>query len=940
MQVMNNYGVAAEHIATINIGAPPGPTLDQQVAAYYSRIADECAIATSHAFHPAGADATPGTSHIAEVYVEPDVILRPMDADAPKTLSKMGALRTGDKDRQPWNACFASDEVRLQRLVLVADGGMGKTTAVDVQVQRLAEAGTVPWLVLRLPRVWGVMAENNNAETLVEAALRRDIAQKLSLDSDDTGTSKPHKIAGEMMVKLQAQPGFLLFDALDEVPQTDRQGVLVGVLRFLANLSKRQANHKVLITSRSYAVADAEIQNTLRLAKFESLQLAPFTVDQQSELIQKYFSVENRDAKVGRALLEQIRALRRTDKMGLNELMQEPMLMTYVCMLAEQRGTTPLDWPLPTTRHELLDGVVELLLEKWDVKRRDSEQTTPFACLFERDPAVDPDRSCLRYLLERAALREYLHKADQKPGNRASSQLLPGLRENESSDRLFEILFSGKPNEALTADWLIARIDRALSANAQVRAHQVADWLTKRSGLMRSELRFGSEEPLMQHRQLADFLAAGALGQGKSLSDHAKALVEQAWFSPDWSRQMIALGFERIVVASKRAGKAPDTSALREGLAYWQAWCARMHPEDTALMTAVFAQALAQVIPADWIKNDAALDRDLNPLRERLVAILAEQSLSAAERAAAGDALGTLGDPRFAPGLWLPKERFGHSTEAEEPLPGFVRVAAGKFWMGAKDFKDNPPKDALIERDFYIARCPTTVAQYARFMAAEGYGRLGIETWGEAGLAWRAGEKRTQPRGWEEQARFVNRPVSGVSWWEARAYARWLNSDPEWQAWQAQSPRWLGYEAALPTERQWERAARCDERGEAHCFPWPWGESDDAAQRANVSESGVNRVSAVGCFAPNPFGVWDLSGNVWEWMGNAYQDPAHTAQTLLPEREKQLGEKLHPALRGGSWLDPADFARASVRSRDPPDDWRYFMGFRVVLSLANLNSDT
>lgn len=933
MRVMNNHGVAAARIDMVNIGAPPGPTLDEQVTAYYRRIAYECAIATSHEFHPAGAVTTPGASRVAEVYVEPDVVRSPLDADDKGTRLELGKRRTDDKDRQSWSECFASDDARFRRLVLVADGGMGKTTAVDVQVQRLVQAGNTPWLVLRLPRVWAV-GHQADTESLVEIALAYDMADKLNVSTSD-GEKLVHALLG----KLDAKSGFLLFDALDEVPQGDRRRVVAGVLRFLSNATRRQPNHKVLITSRPYAVADAALQNTLRVAKFEALQLAPFTVEQQTELIQKYFSVDNRDSKVGDALLEQVKQLRQSDETGgLRELMQEPMLMTYVCMLAEQRGIGPFDWPLPTTRHKLLDGVVTLLLEQWDVKRRDSEQTTPFACLFEPDPAVDTHRSRLRYLLEKAALQEHLSLADTKTAGGWTTSPVPAAPSTWQQRSLYQAMFAGDIHSDLTADWLIARIDRAMPADLNVRAHHVAGWLTQRSGLMRSELRNGSEEPLMQHRQLADFLAAGALGHGRSLSDHAKALVEQAWFSPDWSRQMITLGFERIVVTSQRSGKSPETTALRDGLAHWQAWCARMNPEDTELFTAVLAQALAQVIPAAYIKSDTALDAALNPLRECLVAILAEQRLSAAERAAAADALGTLGDPRFAPGLWLPKERFGHNTEDEEPLPGFVRVAAGLFWMGDTKIKGNPPREALIESDFYVARSPTTVAQYARFVAASGYNRLGAEVWGKAGLAWRQEKKKTQPSGWDEQGRFPHRPVWGVSWWEARAYARWLNQDPEWQAWQALSPRWDGCQVVLPTERQWERAARTDMLGQPHRHPWPWGEGDDAVQRANVGKSGVNRVSAVGCFAPNAFGVWDLAGNVWEWMDNVYEGPAHSAERLAPEHEVQLGGRLRPALRGGAWDLTAGSARASVRGRFRPGNRYDDIGFRVVLSLAN--SDT
>lgn len=923
---------------------PEKPTLDSEVTRYYHQLASACDVVTAQNHYPSAK--TPSTqSKVEDVYVEPDVWVRSLDPQgAEEPVSKEGVAPA--PERLLWKSCFNSDEKRFQRIALLADGGMGKTTAVDREIQRLCD-GQRPWLALRLPSLLRVDVGVPLPELVVEA-LTLDIAARLNLDR-----SAAEKIGHSLLNHLDWQAGVLLFDGFDEVPVDQRPDILNSVLLFLASAARKQPHHKVVLTSRPYAADPAEVQAELARHGFEQLRLAPFSPEQQAELVTRYFNVAPREPVVGQALIQQLRDLNQKEgevrhnngnegAHGLAALMREPMLATYACMLAEERTRTPnqaaSNLPLPTTRHELLDSVVELLLEKWDVKRRDSEQTKPFACLFEPDPSVDAYRSSLRRLLERAALREHLSLEDTKTAAGWKTHPIPVPPSAWQQRSLYEVMFQGEHHSDLTADWLIARIDRAMPADLAVRAHRVAEWLTQRSGLMRSELRNGSEEPLMQHRQLADFLAAGALGHDRSSDDHARALVEQAWFSPDWSRQMIALGFERLVAAARRPGKAANTAALCAGLAHWRAWTERLNPEDAELFTAVLAQALAQAIPADWLvagaEQDKALNIALDPMRERLVAILAEQRLSARERAAAADVLGALGDPRFAPGLWLPSERYGVNTEVVEPLPGFVRVVAGRFWMGDQAFKDNPRRQALIESDFYIARCPTTVAQYARFMAAGGY-EQGAEVWGEAGLAWRQKEQKNQPRNWAEQRHDPHRPVLGVSWWEARAYASWVNRDPEWLVWLRGAPQWSGYRVALPTERQWERAARSDPLGEAHGRSWPWGEGDDAAQRANVKESGVGRVSAVGCFPPSPFGVWDLAGNVWEWMSNAYEDPAYTAQPLATEIEQQRSHrKLGLALRGGAWVSSAVTAHTSVRLRFSPDDGNDYVGFRLVLTSA------
>lgn len=956
--VNNNYGVVAGEVKELHVHATPEKlTLDSEVTRYYQKLASACDVVTAQYHYPSVK--TPSTqSKVEDVYVEPDVWVRSLETEgADGTAAEKRPLPAFE--RQPWKSCFNSDEQRFQRIALLADGGMGKTTAVDREIQRLCD-GQRPWLALRLPSLLRLYGGVPLSE-LVEQALTLDIVARLSLDR-----AAAEKIGHSLLNHLDRQAGVLLFDGFDEVPVDQRLDILNSVLLFLASAARKQPHHKVVLTSRPYAAEPAEVQAELARHGFEQLRLAPFSPEQQAELVTRYFEAP-REPAVGQALIQQLRDLNQKEgetrhsngnegAQGLAALMREPMLATYACMLAEERTRTRLaiavDLPLPTTRHELLDSVVELLLEKWDVKRRDSEQTTPFARLFEPDPDVDSRRSRLRRLVEEAAMREHLYNAELEQARQSRSdtgQLVPDLPADWQLQQLYEAFYLGETHGALTADWLIARIDHALPPELPVRARHVAQWLTQRSGLMRSELRRRTDEPRMQHRQLADFLAAGALGHDRNSDDHARALVEQAWFSPDWSRQMIALGFERLVAAARRPGKSANTAALCAGLSHWRAWTERLNPEDTELFTAVLAQALAQAIPADWFDaqgraTDKALDAALASLRQRLVTMISEQRLSAPERAATADALGALGDPRFAPGLWLPRERYNINTEVDEPLPGFVRVPAGPFWMGDTATENNPPREATIEHDFYIARCLTTVAQYRRFVDAGAYGAWSPEkdsaVWGETGLAWRQTEGLRQPRDWTERLASPHRPVVNVSWWEARAYARWLNDDPEWQRTQSAVKAFAGLRICLPTELEWERAARIDMVGGAHRHLWPWGDDvEGVGQHANVRESGVGRVTPVGCFAPNAFGVWDLAGNACEWMGNAVDDPAHAPRRLVSTDEAFSGKQSIPALRGGAWLDSVDAARVSSRLRYEPLFWYSILGFRVVLCLEKTTPD-
>lgn len=309
-------------------------------------------------------------------------------------------------------------------------------------------------------------------------------------------------------------------------------------------------------------------------------------------------------------------------------------------------------------------------------------------------------------------------------------------------------------------------------------------------------------------------------------------------------------------------------------------------------------------------------------------------------------------DTRFEPARpWVMTQRFDGHTEADEPILGFVRIPADAFKVGDDKAENNPARKATLAQAFYIARSLTTVAQYKRFVGETGY-QADPTIWDTAGRVWLQGgegekkgrsnnntaPQRRYPNAWDAQQAYDTRPVVGVTWFEARAYARWLNEqmkDDIKALMQTQNLQ-AGYAIHLPTELQWERAARASALSSSHIDPWPWGGQDDVGQRANISDSGIGHVSSVGSFAPNPIGLYDMTGNAWQWMDNGYDSEVRSMNTRMNGENSFVGDKnpAHPALRGASWFDLPDSARCSVRFRDRPDDFDDFVGFRVVLSLA------
>ena len=214
-------------------------------------------------------------------------------------------------------------------------------------------------------------------------------------------------------------------------------------------------------------------------------------------------------------------------------------------------------------------------------------------------------------------------------------------------------------------------------------------------------------------------------------------------------------------------------------------------------------------------------------------------------RAQAGRLLGKLGDPRL---------------EVLDPLQiEWCDVPAGPFKMG-----DSPVYTVEISYLFKMSRFPITNGQYSVFVDKGGYDHAPY--WREAVAVgrWKAGaikvrydnEPGNRPYDSGEPYMLANHPVVGITWYEALAFARWLTDHM-----QMNNCLPAGWCVALPSEAEWEKAARgTDGR------IYPWGETL-TTNHANYDKTGIGTTSAVGCFAQgaSPYGVEEMSGNVWEW---------------------------------------------------------------------------
>lgn len=292
----------------------------------------------------------------------------------------------------------------------------------------------------------------------------------------------------------------------------------------------------------------------------------------------------------------------------------------------------------------------------------------------------------------------------------------------------------------------------------------------------------------------------------------------------------------------------------------------------------------------------------------------------------------------------------------------FILIPAGEFMMGSdespevlskvytqyeyrrvQELADEAPVHRVrITQPFYLAQYEVTVGQFRRFIATSDYipesetdgtGGYGYNTDYDPtkSLSGDAFEGRDPKYSWRNLgfAQGDNHPVLNVTWNDAMALAKWL-SEKE------------GIKYRLPTEAEWEYACRAGTRTRyasgdnpeslielANTFDsdtkvyWPrW------AQFALLGHDGFAFTSPVGSFAPNAWGLYDMHGNVWEWVSDWYANDYYARSSVDDPQGPMEGSVR--VRRGGSWHTWALYARSSYRNWISPNSRYALIGIRLV----------
>lgn len=250
---------------------------------------------------------------------------------------------------------------------------------------------------------------------------------------------------------------------------------------------------------------------------------------------------------------------------------------------------------------------------------------------------------------------------------------------------------------------------------------------------------------------------------------------------------------------------------------------------------------------------------------------------------------------------------FGCGKTFQEPVSGsmkefigrdgarMVLVPSGEFQMGAPvgANRERPAHKVYLDA-FYMDKREVTNALYGRFVRETGY---------------------KAPKCWDDPEWNVpDRPVVGVSWYDAKAYAEWAGE-------------------RLPTEAEWEKAAR----GGLEEQEYPWGNEFARGYANYAGVDGRDRwenISPVGRFPPNGYGLYDMSGNVWEWCADWYDKDYYMSSPI--RNPLGPGSGTYRVVRGGGWGSFPSELRVAHRSSDYPTNGNYYRGFRCVVTMNSV----
>lgn len=680
------------------------------------------------------------------------------------------------------------------------------------------------------------------------------------------------------------QQVILLLDGLDEVPDESER---VQVRQAIEELVTGREQIKVVLTSRTVAYAG----RTALGQGFQEIRVLPLTDDHITALIGQAYAVlyptdEGQRQKKVQELLAGIGHLEAERQRRLGEdaerLINSPLLirMLLIVHFSERR--------LPEQRAELYQKATDTLL---------LPEHAPDEEVAERiGRLVGGSREVHRELVQYLAFR--MHVQGETQGR-------------EISDEAVRAILNREPAYApLVNDFLaLTRLRGTL--------------LEERLGMYR-----------FIHLAFQEYLVARYLAEVERSVESIVAFLAEDHILDSWWREPVLLLVGYLGLTSP----ATAQKLVMQMTTSQPTWSA---PVRTAFLE------LATAATLEWQGAAPGVQTHLTTTwRNWLDDVPAINATEPKQRAQAGQTLARWGDPRE------------HILDVDKML--FCAVPAGSFWMGSgeddeqADDDERPLHQVDIPYPYWLSRYPVSNAQFQTFAANGGYGVA--RYWPEAEKVgyWKQGRYRDQEGPYDPGTPFnlPNHPAVYISWYEALAFCRWLT-----ERWWKAGLLPAGFAVQLPTEAEWEKGARGglllppegilrvagnwslptfqERENPRPRRRYPWGETSAqdviSGRIANYDESQIGSTCALGLFPQDasPYGAFELSGQVNEWVRSKWQDyPCR----LGDGRDVIDASDEGRVIRGGCYYDDSTWGRCAYRFRYNPLSWLGYFGFRAVVS--------
>lgn len=691
--------------------------------------------------------------------------------------------------------------------------------------------------------------------------------------------------------RLRGGQVLVMFDGLDEVPQAGERRK--SLLSCIEGFTRTYSDCRILVTCRPYAYQDKQ----WRLDDFADTKLAEFSRGQMIHFIWRWYE--------SAPDLEKQSAQQRADKLqqavlgreALTELAKRPLLLSLIAYLHANRHD------LPERRADLYKRLLELLVDEWEKARFKADDAE---MARERDQLslaefLQIGQDTIRLVLERLAFKAHASQGAERNSTADIS----------AKDLIFELSKAAREKGKRVNEW------------------ELCEYLRDRVGILYQR---GGESEVdaiytFPHRSFQEYLAAAYFRRDEDgLFDY---------FQADFDAVGFALGDESWQCLAAYLGRTdPDCwrevvvllggmKSLEEPGPVWEFLEALVEePGDMdSRKEQVWGLRLAAEILTESLNREnlnRKQSKTFKEIQQALPEILGSTFLVARERAAVGDYLAEIGDPR-----------------SEVMMVGtmpFCYVPAGLFIMG----EGVEQREYGLDYGYWISQNPVTVAQFAEYVATTAVALALVYARGLCAPA--------------------NSPIVNVSQREAVKFCDWLT-----KLWKDFGGLREGWRVMLPNEPEWEKAARggykhidsplicsmADDlfdqatteavrliENKAKYRNYPWG-YDSKPERANYGMK-IGRVTTGEVFpsGASPYGCHDLSGNIWEWTRSEYRGNPYPKIGTEEYRERERRNSNFCVLRGGGFSVREDQLKSTYRGASAPAFYDHSIGFRVVISPA------